>query len=88
MARDSSSVFFSHFQPGVLHISLQILKTQSRGWEKKNKRTNTVLGQLQAQEREFVTLCILCAFVDYRRRVFCAKLQQKPLTMLTSPRVG
>ena len=25
---------------------------------------------------EFVTLCILGAFVDYRRRVFCAKFQQ------------
>ena len=51
--------------------------------KEKNKRTNTDLGQLQAQEREFVTLCILRAFVDYRGRVFCAKLLQKPQGMLT-----
>ena len=44
---------------------------------RKNKWTNTDLGQLQAQEREFVTLCILSASVDYHRRVFCAKLLQK-----------
>ena len=41
------------------------------------KRTNTDLGQLQVQERESVTLCIL--------HVFCAKLLQKPLTMLLGP---
>ena len=57
-------------------------KIQPRGWNKK-KRNNTDLGQLQAQEREFVTLCILRAIVDYRGRVFCAKLLQKLLEMLT-----
>ena len=82
MASDSSCVF-SHFWLGVLHISLHIHKAQPRGWEKKDKRTNTGLGQLQAQVREFVTLCILRAFVDHRRRVFCVKLLQKPQGMLT-----
>ena len=38
--------FFNHFRPGVLHISLQIRKAQPRGWKKKNKWTNTDLGQL------------------------------------------
>ena len=59
-------VGFSHFQLRVLHILLHIHKIQPREWKKKNKRTNTDFGQLQAQEREFVTLCILRAFVDYR----------------------
>ena len=55
--------------------------------EEKDKRTNTNLGQLQAQERGVcVTLfpAALRAFVDYRGRVFCAKLPQRPLAMLTS----
>ena len=47
------------------------------------KLTNMDLGQLQVQEREFVILCILCASVDYCGRVFCVKLLQKPLGMLT-----
>ena len=76
-------VVFSHFRLGILHISLRPHKIQPRRWKKKNKRTNTDLGQLQAQEREFVTLCNLRALVDYRRRVLCAKLLQKPLGMLT-----
>ena len=83
MACDSFSGFFSHFRLGVLHISLHIRKIQPRGWKKNNKRTSTDLGQLQTQEREFVTLCILCVSVDYRRRVFCEKLLQKPRGMLT-----
>ena len=35
------------------------------------------LCQLQAQEGSFVTPCIPCASVDYRGRVFFAKLLQK-----------
>ena len=46
------------------------------------------LGQVQLQEREFVTLCILCAFVDYRGRVFRAKLLQKPPGMLIHLRLS
>ena len=83
MACDLFSVFLFHFRLGVLHISLLIRKIQPRGWKKKNKQTNTDLGQPQAQEREFVTLFILRVFVDYRGHVFCAKLLQKPLEMLT-----
>ena len=33
-------VVFSHFQLGVLHISLQPHKIQPRRWKKKNKQTN------------------------------------------------
>ena len=54
---------------------------------RKNKRTNTDLGQLQAQERGILcdTFCAVPrSFVDYHGRVFCAKLPKKPLAMLTS----
>ena len=83
MASDSSCGFFSHFRLGILHISLRPHKILPRGWKEENKRTNTDLGQLQAQESEFVTLCIPRASVDYRGRVFCAKLLQNPQGMLT-----
>ena len=73
-------VVLSHFRLEVLHISLRPHKYDRDGGR---KRTNTVLGQLQAQERQFVTLCILRTSVDYRRRVFCTKLLQKPLGMPT-----
>ena len=55
--------------------------------EEKNKRTNTDLGQLQAQEGGSqcdTFYAALRTFVDYRKRVFCAKLPQKPLAMPTS----
>ena len=73
-------VDFSHFRLGVSHISLRPHKIQSRGWKKKNKRTNTDLGQLQAQEREFVILCILRAFVDY---IFSTKSTRNANSSLT-----
>ena len=71
--------FFSYFWQGILLISLRPHKIQPRGWKKKYKLTNTDLGQLQVQVREFMTLCLL----DYRGRVFCAKLLQKPQGMPT-----
>ena len=77
MASDQSSDFFSHSRHGVSHISLRPHK-----YNREDKRTNRDLGQLQAQAGEFVTLCILCAFVDSHGRVFCARLLQKPLGML------
>ena len=55
------SVSSSGSRPGVLHIALHIRYAQPIGWEKKNKRTNTDLGQLQAKERE-VCVSILCSF--------------------------
>ena len=79
--------FFLISNQGYYTFHYRYSKHSLEDGRKRTSEHNTVLGQLQAQEREFVTLCILCAFVDYRRRVFCAKLQQKPLTMLTSPRV-
>ena len=79
MAIDPSSVFFLISDQGY-HTFFTATQIQPRGWKKKNKRTNTDLGQLQAQEREFVTLCILRAFVDYRGRVY--KPLHKPQGML------
>ena len=62
--------FFSHY---TFHHRYA---KHNREGGRKNKRKNTDLGQLQAQERESVTLYILCAFVDSRGCVFCAKLLQ------------
>ena len=61
MASDSSS----KFRPGVFHIYLQIRKAQPKGWEKKNKRTNTGLGQLQAQEEESLCDTFMQLFVHF-----------------------
>ena len=69
---------------GVFHISLRPQKIQPRGW-KEEQMNNMDLGQFQVQEREF---CIPRASVDYRWRVFCVKLPQKLLAMLTSSRIG
>ena len=78
MSSDSSSGFRLGYHT-FLYGHIQYNKEGGR----KNKRTNTDLGQLQAQERDFVTLCILRASVDDHGRVFCAKLLQKPLGMPT-----
>ena len=43
---------FSGFRRGISHFFTST-KIQPRVWEKKNERTNTDLGQFQAQEREF-----------------------------------
>ena len=50
---------FSYLRTGALHISLRTHKTQPSGWKKTNKRTNTDLSQLEAQERGRLcnTLC-------------------------------
>ena len=85
MASDSSSVFFSHFQLGLLHITLQIRKAQPRGCENKNQRTNTGLGQLQAQERE-ICVTILCSFsciCSLSRACILHETSTKPRGMLT-----
>ena len=72
MASDSSNGSFLIPDQGYYTFLYGHTKYNREGG-RKNKRTNTDLGQLQAREREFVTLCILCAFVDYRGRVFCTK---------------
>ena len=59
---------------GVFHISLRPQKrnTTERVGKRKNKRTIWV----KHKKGSFVTPCIPCASVDYRRRVFFAKLLQ------------
>ena len=55
--------------------------------EGKNKRINTDLGQLQAQEGG--SLCdTFCAFCELTRACTRAKILTKPLAMLTFSRVG
>ena len=78
-------VVFSHFRLRVLQISLHIRQAQPRGWEKKNKRINTVLGQLQAQERE-VCVTPFCSFLCICRRSRVCILREtptKPVGMIT-----
>ena len=53
-------------------------KEQTRAWVS-SKRKKESLRRFRA---------VLHAFVDYCGRLFCVKLLQKPLTMLTSSRVG
>ena len=53
--------------------------------EEKNKRTNTGLGELQAQERRSLWHC---AFWEQTRACTRAKILTKPLVMLTYSRVG
>ena len=60
MASDSSSVFFSFPTRGITHFITDTQSSTERV-EKKNKRTNTDLGQLQAQERG-VCITFLCSF--------------------------
>ena len=78
-------IVLSHSRPGVSHISLRPHKIQPGGWEKKNKRTNTDLGQLQAQERE-VCVTILCSFLcicRLSRACILRETSTKPRGMLT-----
>ena len=63
MASDSSSGCFSFPTWGITYFFTDTRNTTERV-EEKNKWTNTDLGQLQAQEREFVKLCILWANVS------------------------
>ena len=78
MASDSSSGFWQGY-----HTFLYGHIKYNREGGRKNKRTNMELGQLQAQERELLTLCILRASVDSHRCVFYAKPLEKPLGMPT-----
>ena len=76
------SLTFDH----VHYIFLYGHTKQNREGGGKEQTNNTGLGQLQAQEGGSLcdTFCAaLRAFEDYHRRVFCAKLPQKPLAMLT-----
>ena len=77
MASDTSSGFYSFPTRDITHFFTDTQSTTERV-EEKNKRTNTDLGQLQAQERgkSMWHCAALRAFVDYRDRVFCAKLLQ------------
>ena len=80
MASDSSS----GFRRGISHFFTATKNTTERVGEKE-QTNNMDVGQLQAQEREFVwRFCAAFrAFVDYLERVFFAKLLQKPLGMST-----
>ena len=76
---DSSSWFFFLISDKGYYTFLYGHTTYNREVGIKEQRTHMDLGQFK--KGSFMTLCILCASVDYRRRVFCAKFLRKPLGM-------
>ena len=85
MASDSSS----GFRQGYHTFLYGQTNTTERMEEKEQTNKHGLGSALSAKKgKVYVTLFIFRAFVDYRGRVFFAKLLQKPLTMLTSFRVG
>ena len=80
MASDSSS----GFQQGYHTFLYGHIKYNREGGRKKmNEQTRTWVS-VKRKKGIFVTLCILHASVDYRWRVCCAELLQKPVGMPTN----
>ena len=79
MASDSSSGFRQ-----VYHTFLYgHIKYNGEGGRKRTNEQTRTWVHSKRKKGCFVTLCIFHASVDYRRRVFCAKLRQKPRGMPT-----
>ena len=73
MASDSSS----EFQQGYHSFLYSHTNTTERVREKKTNEQLWTWVSSKRKKGSFVASCILHASVDYRRRVFCAKLLQK-----------
>ena len=86
MASDSSSGFSSFPTRGITHFFTATQNITERVEEVTNEQVRTSVSSKHKKGEFYVTLfcAALRAFVEYRGRVFCAKLPQKPLAMLTS----
>ena len=88
MASDSSCGPFSFSTSGISHFFPDTQNTTEKV-EEKNKRTSTDLGQLQAQEGGvYVTPWRSPCSCRLSQACILRETYTKPLTMLTSSRVG